>query len=121
MDKSIFIDYVFGSGLFLFTGAEMGIEGTVIEVISKFGVIAVLWFWLREMKSQMKQQREQDKEQMNKQLDVFDKETTELRAQNEKHISTLTSHYEDYKNRFDQVLKLQNEQIKILQTALTTK
>jgi len=56
MDKSVIPDIAALGGLLLFTGAEVSIEGAIFEIISKFGVVAVLWFWLREMKEQMKEQ-----------------------------------------------------------------
>ena len=43
MDKTLIPDVLALSGLFLFTGAEVGIENTILEIISKFGVVAVLW------------------------------------------------------------------------------
>ena len=42
MDKTLIPDVLALSGLFLFTGAEVGIENTILEIISKFGVVAVL-------------------------------------------------------------------------------
>ena len=56
MDKSIIPDIMALSGLFLFTGAEISIENTIFEIISKFGVVAVLWYWLQNMKGQIKEQ-----------------------------------------------------------------
>jgi hypothetical protein len=56
MDKSVIPDIMALSGLLLFTGAELSIESAIFEIISKFGVVAVLWFWLKEMKAQMKEQ-----------------------------------------------------------------
>jgi len=49
MDKTLIPDVLALSGLFLFTGAEVGIENTILEIISKFGVVAVLWYWLQNM------------------------------------------------------------------------
>ena len=44
MDNNTIIDIGAATGLFLFTGAEVGLESTAFDIISKFGVIAVLWF-----------------------------------------------------------------------------
>jgi hypothetical protein len=76
-------DATVGTVLFLFTGAEIGIEGEVFKIISNFGVIAVLWFWLKDMRKQMNDLREEHKDQ----------------------IKTLNDIYEDYKNRIDKQLK----------------
>lgn len=82
MDSNI-TDFVVGSTFLLFTGADLGIENNILEIISKFGVIAVLWFWLKDMRRQMKDLREEHKEQ----------------------VKTLNDMYEDYKNRIDKQLK----------------
>ena len=82
MDSNI-TDLAVGSVFLLFTGADLGIENNILEIISKFGVIAVLWFWLKDMRRQMKELREEHKEQ----------------------VKTLNDMYEDYKNRIDKQLK----------------
>jgi hypothetical protein len=82
MDSNI-TDLAVGSVFLLFTGADLGIESNILEIISKFGVIAVLWFWLKDMRRQMKELREEHKEQ----------------------VKTLNDMYEDYKNRIDKQLK----------------
>ena len=76
-------DATVGTVLFLFTGAELGIESEILKIISNFGVIAVLWFWLKDMRRQMKDLRDEHKDQ----------------------IKTLNDIYEDYKNRIDKQLK----------------
>lgn len=82
MDSNI-TDLAVGSFFLLFTGADLGIESNILEIISKFGVIAVLWFWLKDMRRQMKELRDEHKEQ----------------------VKTLNDMYEDYKNRIDKQLK----------------
>lgn len=82
MDSNI-TDLAVGSVFLLFTGADLGVESNILEIISKFGVIAVLWFWLKDMRRQMKELRDEHKEQ----------------------VKTLNDMYEDYKNRIDKQLK----------------
>ncbi|NDD83708.1 hypothetical protein EBZ38_05410 [bacterium] len=79
-------DAAVGSFLLMFTGAELGIENEILKILSNFGVIAVLWFWLKDMRKQMKELREEHKEQ----------------------VKTLNEIHEDYKNRIDK--QLQNRQ-----------
>ena len=75
-------DTTVGTVLFLFTGAELGIENEILKIISNFGVVAVLWFWLTDLRKQMKELREENKEQ----------------------FKILNSIYEDYKNRINKHL-----------------
>lgn len=72
-------DAAVGSILLMFTGAEFGIESEIFKIISNFGVIAVLWFWLKDMRKQMNDLREEHREQ----------------------IKTLNNIYQDYKDRLD--------------------
>jgi uncharacterized coiled-coil DUF342 family protein len=87
MDKSLIPDVLAISGLFLFTGAEVGIENTILEIISKFGVVAVLWYWLQNMKTQIKEQ-----------MTHFSVETEMLRKE---HKETLTDFHEIHKEHKD--------------------
>ena len=68
-------DSLAAGGLLLFTGADISATDSIIEIISKFGVVAVLWYWLKDMKSQMKTLTQ-----------TFDKETDEIRTHYEKII-----------------------------------
>jgi hypothetical protein len=70
----------------LFTGAEIGIETEIFKIISNFGVIAVLWFWLKDMRKQMNDLRDEHKEQ----------------------VKTLNDIHQDYKDRIDK--HIQNKQ-----------
>jgi hypothetical protein len=94
MDKSIIPDVLALSGLFLFTGAEVSIENTVFEIISKFGVVAVLWYWLQNMKGQIKEQMEH-----------FSGETELLRKE---HKETLTE-FQEVHNKHNELMKQQLE------------
>jgi hypothetical protein len=79
-------DAAVGSILLLFTGAEIGIETEIFKIISNFGVIAVLWFWLKDMRKQMNDLRDEHKEQ----------------------VKTLNDIHQDYKDRIDK--HIQNKQ-----------
>jgi len=94
MDKSLIPDVLALSGLFLFTGAEVSIENTVFEIISKFGVVAVLWYWLQNMKGQIKEQ-----------MQHFSGETELLRKE---HKETLTE-FQDVHNKHNELIKQQLE------------
>jgi hypothetical protein len=94
MDKSIIPDIMALSGLFLFTGAEISIENTIFEIISKFGVVAVLWYWLQNMKGQIKEQ-----------MQHFSGETELLRKE---HKETLTE-FQDVHNKHNELIKQQLE------------
>jgi hypothetical protein len=94
MDKSIIPDFMALSGLFLFTGAEISIENTIFEIISKFGVVAVLWYWLQNMKGQIKEQ-----------MTHFSGETELLRKE---HKETLTE-FQDVHNKHNELMKQQLE------------
>jgi hypothetical protein len=109
MDNHSIADGVAAVGLFLFTGVEtLGVENIFFEVISKFGVVAVLWFWLRDMKQQMKEM-----------LLTFDKETTEIRADHKAHIEQINTQYNAYKQTIEKQLEASNEQIKSLQQRIS--
>ena len=43
-------DGLFGIGMLLLTGTDAFLnESTIFEILSKFGVIAVLWYWLKDL------------------------------------------------------------------------
>jgi hypothetical protein len=88
------IDGLFAGGLLLFTGADVAFESSILEVISKVGVIAVLWFWLKDLKSQMKAQ-----------LTTFDKETDEMRKHYDKIIEDKNKEFHEYRERMSQQIK----------------
>ena len=100
-------DLIAASGLFLFTGADVTSTDTVFEIISKFGVVAVLWYWLKDMKGQM-----------HSLLKTFDKETNEIREHYDKVITELRSEHTDYKDRLDAQLNLRAEEVRDLNNKL---
>jgi hypothetical protein len=103
MDKSVIPDFMALSGLFLFTGAEVSVEGAIFEIISKFGVVAVLWFWLREMKEQMKEQSKD-----------FYSETEKLRQEHKNTMHEFQEIHKEHKEILTDQLKAKDEIIKSL-------
>jgi hypothetical protein len=103
MDKSVIPDMMALSGLFLFTGAEVSVEGAIFEIISKFGVVAVLWFWLREMKEQMKEQSKD-----------FYSETEKLRQEHKNTMHEFQEIHKEHKELLTDQLKAKDEMIKSL-------
>jgi hypothetical protein len=103
MDKSIIVDVAAFSGLFLFTGAEVAIESTIFEIISKFGVVAVLWFWLKEMKEQMKVQSKD-----------FYQETEKLRQEHKNTMHEFQEIHKEHKDLLTEQLKAKDEIIRSL-------
>lgn len=103
MDKSVIPDMLALSGLFLFTGAEVSVEGAIFEIISKFGVVAVLWFWLREMKEQMKEQSKD-----------FYSETEKLRQEHKNTMHEFQEIHKEHKELLTDQLKAKDEIIKSL-------
>lgn len=103
MDKSIFTDIAAAGWMLLFTTADVGIEGTVFEIISKFGVVAVLWFWLREMKTQMKDQ-----------LARFSAETESLRKEHKETLNEFQEMHKEHNELLVEQLKAKDDIIKAL-------
>lgn len=103
MDKSIITDIVAGGWMLLFTTADVGIEGTIFEIISKFGVVAVLWFWLRSMKEQMKEQ-----------LETFGNETKMLRTDHKESLKEFRDIHSEHRVLLEEQLKAKDEIIKEL-------
>lgn len=104
-------DIVAGACLLGFTGTELiGGDLALIEIISKFGVVAVLWFWLRDLKKQLKDQ-----------LLTFDKETNEIRKNYDNIIEDKNKEFEDYKNRMDAQMSEKNKFIENLQDKILSK
>jgi hypothetical protein len=107
MDKSVIPDFMALSGLFLFTGAEVSVEGAIFEIISKFGVVAVLWFWLREMKDQMKEQSKD-----------FYSETEKLRQEHKNTMHEFQEIHKEHKELLTKQLENKDDIIKLLQNKI---
>lgn len=106
MENGTIVDLTAGTALLLFTGAET-LDGMVFDLISKFGVVAVLWFWLRDMKIQM-----------DKQLTTFSGETEKLRIEHQSNIKEISDIHKDFRDRMERQIKVKDEQIKGLQDKL---
>lgn len=94
-DFSIITDIATAAGLLLFTGADAALDqGTIFELLSKFGVVAVLWFWLKDLKSQLKGQ-----------IKEFRDEAGEIRSHYDKILEDKSKDFIDYKDRIDKLLQ----------------
>lgn len=94
-DFSIITDMISGGALLLFTGADAALDqGTIFELLSKFGVVAVLWFWLKDLKSQLKGQ-----------LQEFRNEASEIRGHYDKILDDKSKDFLDYKDRIDKLMQ----------------
>jgi hypothetical protein len=89
-----YVDAIAGGSFLLLTGTEVMASDTIIELISKFGVIAVLWFWLKDMKDQVKALTK-----------IYEKENNEAREHSEKMLTSIKEEYKDYKDRSDKQLE----------------
>lgn len=107
MDKSLIPDVLALSGLFLFTGAEVGIENTILEIISKFGVVAVLWYWLQNMKTQIKEQ-----------MTHFSVETELLRKEHKETLTDFHEIHKEHKDLMKQQIEVKDQVIKELQSKI---
>lgn len=82
--NSNFSDFIAGTGLLLFTSTEfLPTDNIAFELITKFGVVAVLWFWLRDMKIQMK----------------------EVRQDHQKQIDMIIQQQKEFNDRIDKIIK----------------
>jgi hypothetical protein len=107
MDKSLIPDVLAISGLFLFTGAEVGIENTILEIISKFGVVAVLWYWLQNMKTQIKEQ-----------MTHFSVETEMLRKEHKETLTDFHEIHKEHKDLMKQQIEIKDQIIRDLQSKI---
>jgi hypothetical protein len=107
MDKTLIPDVLALSGLFLFTGAEVGIENTILEIISKFGVVAVLWYWLQNMKTQIKEQ-----------MTHFSVETELLRKEHKETLTDFHKIHKEHKDLMKQQIEVKDQVIRELQSKI---
>ena len=88
-------DGLFGIGMLLLNGTDAFLnESTIFEILSKFGVIAVLWYWLKDLKEQLKEQ-----------LGEFRDETKEIRTHYDK---LMQDRKEDFDKLMNEILKDKN-------------
>ena len=99
-DLTIITDIGTAVGLLLFTGADAALDqSTIFELLSKFGVIAVLWYWLKDLKNQLKTQ-----------LQEFRGEAKEIRSHYDTILENQEEEFKDYKDRIDNLLaQIMNE------------
>ena len=107
MENGTIVDITAGTFLLLFTSADVGIDGSIFDLVSKFGVVAVLWFWLRDMKIQMKDQ-----------LTTFSGETEKLRLEHEKNVKEVSEIHKDFRDRMEKQITVKDDQIRVLQEKL---
>jgi hypothetical protein len=121
MTHSSIIDLVAAPTLLLFTGADvlMG-DLNVLDIISKFGVVAVIWYMYQETKKQAAKQELLFDKKLTEIAQVFDKESIEIRGQYEKMSNTITDQYKQHTERMETLLKERGEEIRGLQDKLYT-
>jgi hypothetical protein len=107
MDKTLIPDVLALSGLFLFTGAEVGVENAILEIISKFGVVAVLWFWLQNMKTQIKEQ-----------MTHFSVETELLRKEHKETLTDFQEVHKEHKDLLKGQIEVKDQIIRDLQSKI---
>lgn len=113
------IDLGVGGLLLFFTGAESAINAdTTIELIAKIGVIAVLWYWLQDMKKQMNLQKKSSDIKIEKLTTAFDKETDEIRNNYKQIIEDIRGDHTEYRNRIDKFLIEKDSEVNKLHTRL---
>jgi hypothetical protein len=94
-DLTIITDLMTMGGLLLFTGADAALDqGTIFELLSKFGVVAVLWYWLKDLKTQLKNQ-----------LQEFRNEAGEIRTHYDKMLEDKTKDFNTYQDRTDKLMQ----------------
>jgi hypothetical protein len=95
MDNGNIIDLGVGFCFLLFTGTEnINLDNYMLDIISKLGVIAVLWFWLREMRTQMRHMYKN-----------FELETKQIREDHEKQTQRLLDLQKENNDRIDKIVK----------------
>lgn len=108
-------DYIAGSLILLFTGvnelSNLGETGYILDAISKIGTVAVLYMWVVDLKKQMSRQVEEFTKTNERIVNVFDKETDELRSNYKAIIEELTKINSNQHDRFMNLLVKENENL----------
>lgn len=94
------------AGLFLFAGTEVAGDAlllSTVEIISKFGVVAVLWFWVNKLNKQMDQQQKHHAKEREKDAKAREAERDTDRTDREKDRVFMRELFDDYKNRIDKI------------------
>jgi hypothetical protein len=115
-------DIIAGAGLFLFTSTDIvtsnGFEIAPINAIMQVGVVAVLWFWLRDNKLLFQKQTDKCEEQYEDLKKTFEKEVDEQRRHYNEWIEILKTEHVQDSQTLAKVLEEQKEEIKIIQNKL---
>lgn len=103
------VDAGVGTGLFLFTGAGAigGDMSMAVELISKFGVVAVLWFWVLDMRKRVAEQNTLFQERLKQVIAAFEQESKQTREDYERILQHIKS---ESQNRSDYLIKLVDQQ-----------
>lgn len=103
------VDAGVGTGLFLFTGAGAigGDMSMAVELISKFGVVAVLWFWVLDMRKRVSEQNTLFQERLKQVIDAFEQDTKQTREDYERILQHIKS---ESQCRTDYLIKLVDQQ-----------
>lgn len=86
-------DSLLAGGMVLLTGLDVGVDSGILDIISKLGVIAVLWFWIRDMKSQITTQMDSNDKKISELVTSYDKKISELTAAFDKETNEIREHY----------------------------
>jgi len=108
-------DGLAGVGLLAFTMGETLFSGEgILELLTKFGTLAVLWFWLRDTKEQMQKQADNFAKQSTDTTDKFLQELRGIREANEKSISKLSEDHKVHSEFQNKLIDELQEDIKVM-------
>jgi len=107
-------DIIAGAGLLLFTGTDIavtsGFEFAPLSAIMQVGVIAVLWFWLKDNKNLFQSQSKECKEQYQDLKVTFEKEVSDQRKHYQEMIDTMKKEHLENTNNFIKLLQEQKQE-----------
>ena len=113
------VDGLLTAGLFLYTGTDiLGTEGSFFDLLSKFGVVAVLWYWLLDTKKMMKDQTKAFEERLQTVIKAFEKESLDTRQDYEKLIEQLKENSEQQSKLLLDLLSENREELKEMKNKL---
>lgn len=82
-------ELLIGTSLLMLTGADILSNEGLLEIISKLGVVAVLWMWLKDMKKQLKEQQEERKAEISELRTHYQSIFDDLKDQQQNHQSNI--------------------------------
>jgi hypothetical protein len=117
------VDGLVGGSFLLLTGTEVALDpGSMLEVLSKFGMIGILWFWLKDMRKQIDQQTIKFEERQDKMLKVFEDETKSLKENHEKIVDKINMDHATRVASLETMLREQRAELsRIYESQLTNK